>query len=225
MDNDCREMLRAIDEARWDDCEQQMHLLYGRIEDITIGERATRKSYDDVFEQFQEGLDFLQSVEFQPLWIPSAPELLTVDEFAFVDREIAKQIVENPSLLFSIDPRFFEELVASIYAELGYKVILTKRTRDGGRDIICLTHKDGMNVKLIIECKRYAAHRKISVSQVRSLFGVSQSERVTQALLATTSRFTESAREFAKPHIWQLGLLDHNDLLRMIRGYAFPGSS
>ena len=136
MDNDCREMLRAIDEARWDDCEQQMHLLYGRIEDITIGERATRKSYDDVFEQFQEGLDFLQSVEFQPLWIPSAPELLTVDEFAFVDREIAKQIVENPSLLFSIDPRFFEELVASIYAELGYKVILTKRNRKELRDRI-----------------------------------------------------------------------------------------
>jgi hypothetical protein len=220
MDRNCREMLKAIDEGRWDDCEEYMDLMYGRIEDMPIGERGTRRSYDDLFDEFREALEFLQSVEFSPLWIPTTPEILTAEEFVFVDRKIAEQIAKQPSLIFSVNPRFFEELIASIYGDLGYQVLLTKRTSDGGRDIICLAHKDGMNTKLIIECKRYAARKKISVSQVRSLYGVAQDERVTHAILATTSSFTEPALKFASPHIWQMSLLDYDDLMRMIRKYA-----
>jgi HJR/Mrr/RecB family endonuclease len=110
--------------------------------------------------------------------------------------------------------------MASIYGDLGYKTILTKRTRDGGRDIIALSRRDYTDLKLIIECKRYALHRKVSVGQVRALYGVFQDSRPTKALLATTSTFTRSAQEFAKPHIWELGLLEHNDILQMIRDYA-----
>jgi hypothetical protein len=220
MDHDCRELLRAIDEGRWDDCYTQMSLLYGRTANITITEPVNRKDYDELYEEFEEALEYLQSVEFAPLWVPSTPELLTAEEFTFVDRKIAEQIVKDPRLLFSVDPRFFEELIASIYEDLGYRTILTKRTQDGGRDIIGLARKDYMDQKLIIECKRYAPHRKVSVSQVRSLYGVSQAERVTKALLATTSSFTKSAREFATPHIWQLGLLEFKDIVRMIQNYA-----
>jgi hypothetical protein len=92
--------------------------------------------------------------------------LLTVEQFEHIDRRQAEQILKDPRSIFSVDPRFFEELVASIYADLGYRVILTKRTRDGGRNIICLAKKDGFDLKYIIECKRYAAHRKISVGQI-----------------------------------------------------------
>jgi len=224
MDRVCREMLKAIDEGRWEDCEEHMDLLYGHIEDMPIGERATRRSYDDLFEEFREALEFLESVEFSQLWVPTTPELLTAEEFVFVDRKIAEEIVNRPSLLFAVDPRFFEELIGSIYGDLGYKVILTKRTRDDGRDIICLARKDGMDIKLIIECKRYAPRRKITVSQVRSLYGVAQSERVTRAILATTSSFSEPARAFATPHVWQLSLFDYDILMRMIRKYAIGHS-
>jgi hypothetical protein len=119
MDRDCVELLRAIDESRWDDCENQMQILYGRVEDVTIGERATRRSYDQLFEKFEEALEFLQAVEFAPLWVPAAPTLLTAEQFVLVDRRIAEQLIRSPEKLFSIDPRFFEELMGSIYGDLG----------------------------------------------------------------------------------------------------------
>jgi len=216
MATDCNELLAAIDEGRWDDCDELTHSLYGQIDDITIGERATRRSYDTVFEEFGEALAFLQSAEYTAIWIPTTPELFTVEQFEHIDRRLAEQILKDPHSIFSVDPRFFEELVASIYADLGYRVILTKRTRDGGRDIICLAKKDGFDLKYIIECKRYAAHRKISVGQIRSLYGVKQDERVTKALLATTSTFTDSA----KPHFWELQLIDHEAIMKMIKDYA-----
>lgn len=219
-DADCRDLVVAINEGRWDDCHEFIDRLYGRVEDLSIGDRASRRSYDEIFEAFTEDLDFIQTVEFSPLWIPTTPELLTAEDFVFVDRRLADEIVKNPKSLFTADPRFFEELMASIFADLGCLAILTKRTRDGGRDVICLTRKDGLDLKLIIECKRYAAHRKISVNQIRALYGVKQNENVTKAILATTSSFTPDAVDFAKPHIWELQLLDYDAILRLISGYA-----
>ncbi len=219
-DEDCRDLLHAIEEGRWDDCESLFEIIIGRLDDIRIGERVTRRKFDPLCDEFHEALDFIQTVDFASLWVPSEKELLTAEQFQFVDRKLAEQIANNPEMLFSIDPRFFEELMGSIYADLDYEIMMTKRTRDDGRDIIALTRKDYFALKLIIECKRYARHRKVSVTQVRSLFGVLQDEQATNALLATTSGFTKPAREFAQRHIWKLGLVDHNDLLRMIRRYA-----
>jgi hypothetical protein len=105
--------------------------------------RLSLRLRPDVFEKFEEALAFLHSVEYTAIWIPTTPELLTVEEFEHVDRCLAEQILKDPRSIFSVDPRFFEELVASIYADLGYRVILTKRTRDGGRDIICSQKKTG----------------------------------------------------------------------------------
>ena len=217
---DCRELLQAIEHARWDDCEDLFEILIGRLDDIQIGDRVTRRKFDPLCDEFHEALTFIQTVEFASLWIPAESDLLTPEQFQFVDRKIAEQLAANPQKLFSIDPRYFEELMASIYADMEYEVTLTKRTGDGGRDIIALSRKNYLSLKLIIECKRYARHRKVTVSQVRALFGVMTDENVTKALLATTSGFTRQAREFAQRNVWKLDLADHDDILRMIRDYA-----
>src|SRR5947208_8070175 len=46
----------------------------------------------------------------------------TAEEFEFVDRKVAEGIARNPQRLFSVDPRFFEELIASVYAEESLQV-------------------------------------------------------------------------------------------------------
>jgi hypothetical protein len=219
-DEDCKQLIHAIDEGRWDDCEELLEVVVGRLGDLQLGDRVTRRKVDPLCDEFHEALDFIQTVEFSSLWIPSEKELLTAEQFEFVDRKIAEQIANDPTRLFSLDPRFFEELIASIYADLDYEVMMTKRTKDGGRDVVALGRKDYLSLKLLIECKRYARHRKVSVTQVRALFGVMNDEHVTKALLATTSGFTKSAREFAERNVWKLDLVDHDDLVRMIRKYT-----
>jgi hypothetical protein len=220
IDDDCAELIRLVERGQWDEADVVFETVLGRLEDVHVNNRATRRRLERLQDEFYGALEFIEKVEFAALWIPADDALLTANEFQFVDRKIAEEIGRNPERLFSVDPRYFEDLMASIYADLDYEVRLTKRTGDGGRDVIALSHKDYLTLKVLIECKRYARHRKVGVTQVRALFGVMEDEGATKALLATTSGFTPKAREFAERNLWKLQLADHADILRMIRNYA-----
>lgn len=220
IDDDCAELTRLVERGQWDEADTVFETVLGRLEDVHVSNRGTRHKLEGLYEEFYKALEFIEKVEFAALWIPSGDALLTPNEFQFVDRRIAEEIARNPERLFSIDPRYFEDLMASVYADLDYEVRLTKRTSDGGRDVIALSHKDYLTLKVLIECKRYARHRKVGVMQVRALFGVMEDEGATKALLATTSGFTRKAREFAERNIWKLQLADHDDIIRMVRSYA-----
>jgi restriction system protein len=93
--------------------------------------------------------------------------------------------------------REFEEFIAQIFSKHGFSVELTQRTRDGGRDIVAIRSDLGLRSKYIVECKRYAPNRPIGVELVRNLYGVQQQEGANKSVLATTSRFTKDAQEFA----------------------------
>ena len=52
--------------------------------------------------------------------------------------EIAKLLECDQDILFKIDSRKMEEMVAAWYQEYGYEVTLTPRSGDLGRDIIAV---------------------------------------------------------------------------------------
>jgi hypothetical protein len=120
------------------------------------------------------------------------------------------------------DHRIFEELVAEIFKEFGYSVELTKKTRDGGKDIIALKKRDGLvEEKILIECKHW--EDKVDVKPVRSLIGVaiSQEELPTGIILATTSHFTKDAEEIVINSAIKIELerRDYEDILEWIQEY------
>lgn len=119
----------------------------------------------------------------------------------------------NPSILYSITPREFEELVAEIFDRQGFNVELTKATRDGGKDIVAIQSSMGINLKYIVECKRYAKDNKVSLDVVQRLYGVKMAENANKAILVTTSSFTKDASKFASQHCWDLSLKDKSDLI------------
>ena len=140
-------------------------------------------------------------------------------------KELLNKIASAPNLLQAIpktDSRVFEQLVAEVFRGFGYEVILTKRTRDGGKDIIALIRKDGnVTEKLLIECKHW--NNKINVDAVRNLIGVAASEQdlPTGVILATTSKFTPDAQKLRiNPAIAiHLALKDYEEVLKWIREY------
>lgn len=139
---------------------------------------------------------------------------------------LINKIEASPTVLKDIPTttgwRIFEEIVAEVFRKFGYQVDLTKKTRDGGKDIIAL-RKDGDKVleRLLIECKHWKD--KIDVKPIRNLVGVAvtQDELPTGIILATTSSFTEDAKELRiNPNISiELDLRDHNDVLSWIGDY------
>jgi len=99
---------------------------------------------------------------------------------------LSKRLIElhrDPEQLRRIERRLFEEVVAELFHGFGYSVELTARTRDGGRDIIALGHKDQIRTKYLIECKRPDPGNPVGVGLVRQLLGVVEDEGATKGLL------------------------------------------
>jgi restriction system protein len=118
----------------------------------------------------------------------------------------------------NILPRDFEELVAELYAGLGYLVRLTQPSNDGGRDII-VEQRGPIPARFIIECKRPRSGKKIGLLPVRALMGTADDERPSKALLVTATDFSRGARRMELKHRWRVELKGARDLRLLARQY------
>lgn len=84
---------------------------------------------------------------------------------------------------FDVNPRLFEETVASVFRDLGYKAQVTGYRNDGGIDVILFKH----NKQIGVQVKRYKA--RIEVEQIRSLAGALILSGITEGIYVTTSEF------------------------------------
>ena len=85
---------------------------------------------------------------------------------------------------FRVHPRKFEEVVASVFADLGYSARVTAYSGDDGLDVIL----DGTGGEVVgVQVKRYRG--KISVEQIRSLAGALVFRGLTRGIFVTTSSF------------------------------------
>ncbi len=149
-----------------------------------------------------------------------------IDLFNLYDTvsELVIALQAEPALLTALEPRQFEEVTAEIFRDKGFEVELTKRTRDGGKDVIAF-HKDqlGIQTKYIIECKHYSDNNKVGVDIVRALYGVKNSRSGGNVgIIVTTSTFTSGAREFIENESTtnlDLTLADKDQLLEWLKGY------
>ena len=122
-----------------------------------------------------------------------------------------------------ITHREFEEIVAELFKGYGYLVELTKRTRDGGRDVIAINRKNVIiPQKYLIECKHWKD--KVGVSVVRELLGVSaiEEERPSGLILASTSGFTKDALLLSEKDQtkWILSLKDKEAIEEWVKDYV-----
>lgn len=196
----------------------------------TLADAAMKKLFEDeeLSERELEALfqsDYLKEVkEDRPsraeLFVPSpftkalSSNILLVD----TEAEILAYFARHPEMLFSVPPRKFEELVASIFKNNGFQVELTPQTRDGGVDIIAVRHDRITGDTLhLIECKRYLPHNKVGIGVVQRMMGVVEMHRATQGLIVTTSDFSREARQCADTSKHRLALNAYTDISRWLR--------
>jgi hypothetical protein len=97
------------------------------------------------------------------------------------------------SALYALSPGEFEQYVASLFSQKGYKVRLRGRSGDHGVDLE-LMQANGK--RAIVQCKRY--QRAIGPDVVRELYGTLIHERVAHAFLVTTADISDAARQWAQ---------------------------
>jgi len=138
--------------------------------------------------------------------------------------ELIRSLKADAQLLSEITSRQFEEIVAEVFKSKGYEIDITKRTRDGGKDIIAI-HTDSLGIrnKYFIECKRYAESNKIGVDVVRAIHGAKYTkDGPNKTIVVTTSTFTNDARKFVENEAsssWDLSLIDREQLLQWLGDY------
>jgi hypothetical protein len=137
-----------------------------------------------------------------------------------INEELIYYLAKSPEFIHQLHHRKFEELIAEIFRKKGYEVTLTPQTRDGGKDIIAVYNSPFGHQMFIVECKKYKEDFKVGVELVRGLYGVKTAERFTQAILVTSSSFTEDAKRFVKPLEYELSLKDFNDVKGWCEDYS-----
>lgn len=157
-------------------------------------------------------------VTAKELLLPRADLRAQIDALE-VNEEMIRYLSRNPSLMREMAPRKFEELVAELYKDKGYEVLLTPKTRDGGLDIRAYRKDDIGTIIGLIECKRYGENRKISVDIVRALYGVLESEKANFGVIATTSRFTKDAQAFRDTAKYRIHFADYDNIVNWLNRY------
>jgi restriction system protein len=103
--------------------------------------------------------------------------------------ELVKIITRDPEELFKMDPRTFEELIAGAYDREGFRVELTPRSGDKGRDVVAT--KDGVgSIRIFDQVKLYKITHRVTADEVRALIGViSTAPNVSKGVFTTSSEF------------------------------------
>ena len=112
--------------------------------------------------------------------------------------------------LKKLHPNDFENYIADMYSQLGYKTEKVGGSHDGGIDVIA--EKDG--IKHYIQCKKYITS-KVSVGDVRNFAGALM-DKLSQGkgIFITTNIFTTEAEKYAEDK--PIELIDGDELLKLI---------
>lgn len=104
------------------------------------------------------------------------------DAMDIIEEKYIKSASDKNAYIFSLTSREFEILIAILYEALGYKVNLTKATRDGGKDIIAEINENERKEKVFVECKLYKTC-ELKKETVRALGYTMLSEEATRAVI------------------------------------------
>jgi restriction system protein len=173
---------------------------------------------------FEDGLRTLQpfvqaglvDTSGRPLSSESSEFIEVVSNVQFVNSRLLEAVRNKPSLVYSIESRDFELLVAELLSNQGFSVDVTRHSRDGGVDLWIAENRTIGSFKYIVECKRYSPENKVGVKIVREVFGTVQASRATAGIIVTTSYFTRDAKEFAEQLRYQMSLRDYVDIRKWL---------
>ena len=179
-------------------------------------DRETKRSKRSGFVEFINPIDAARAVaecDKQEMW---AYEIIV----AYNIRGTINRIATGWSDIHKISPRQFEELIAELLKNLGYKCELTSLIKDGGKDIIAI-QKDGvLSNNIYVECKHYRLDNPVGIDAIKKLHSTVIDDRVTKGIMVTTSRFTKGAQDFIKKNKWILEGKDCDDIFMSVRTFV-----
>jgi hypothetical protein len=108
--------------------------------------------------------------------------------------ELRSYLLIKQEALGNVSPFLVEGLVGDIFRGLGFDVVQTAYSKDGGIDLYLLT-KDGNRLSAV-QVKRQK--KRVGVEAIRSFMGVLLIDELTQGVFVSTSGFTRDAHSLSE---------------------------
>jgi hypothetical protein len=137
---------------------------------------------------------------------------LLAPEFTDIYTEIFHYFSRHPSRLENLTWRGFEELVASVFKNQGFRTELGRGWADEGIDIRLLEHSVHGELSTLVQVKKYRKDRPIRIESIAALSGHLYDRGADKGIFVTTSRYLPSARRFAARQEKSIVLADTGDL-------------
>lgn len=118
----------------------------------------------------------------------------------------------SPAVFAAIEWRRFEAVCEALFAQAGFKTKSQSHGADGGVDI-WLYSANIQGPAAVAQCKHWNT-KPVGVKEIREFFGVMASHQLKRGTYATSSTYTDDAKQFAK--INGINAMDGQALLRQI---------
>lgn len=187
------------------------------------GEAAglTPEHWYEIFLAFDQAESLSRLSEFY------APPTHHVERLVEVvsDRRVLEYFSSQPEAILCATPRQFEELVAELLDQLGYRNIqLCSGGRDGGVDITAyLEHAVGIE-RIVVQCKRYTPPKKVSEPVVKQLLTDTNLRHAARGLVVTTSVLTKPARLLVEGVRHRLSYIEGDELIKRLKEFRPPSA-
>jgi len=136
-----------------------------------------------------------------------------------INAQLVRRLALHPEMMYELDPRKFEQLVAELFRDKGYDIELGRGTKDGGIDMRAFLRNDIGTLLTLIQCKRFAPQNKVNVDVIRGLYGVVNREDASSGLIVTTSSFTRDTRSEQSEIRHRIHLAEYTNLVDWLRQY------
>lgn len=115
-------------------------------------------------------------------------------------------------IIDDVSPNDFEKLIGELFTFMGYSVIRTGRSGDGGIDLSCRNQKGEY---VVVQCKRQKGN--VGVEIVRGFYGALIHSGAVKGIIVCTSKFTNGATDWieSKP----IELIDKKRLSELLMTY------
>ena len=132
---------------------------------------------------------------------------------------MAADLLKAGKLLSELHWREFEELIGHLLESEGWRVTVTRGTKDGGLDVIAVKKDPHIGlVQAVWQAKKYSPHNKVQLKHVKELSATRDEAKATKGVIVTTSHLTKGVIDWIKRDIYRLSYKEQEDVESWILG-------
>ena len=126
---------------------------------------------------------------------------------------LAKELLSHKRSITEFHWKEFEKLIGSLLENEGWKIELTRGTKDGGIDIIAIKQSETLGfIKTIWQAKKYNNNSVVQVKDVREMSALIDDLKATKGIVVTTNRLTRGAVDWIRKDLFRIDYKDQKQL-------------